>query len=130
MILPVILVAILSGCGHKSPKPPTGEFLIHNQPKGVAVCSDIQTAKPCAAVPIEKTHKYIMFHPKTWESIQNYIDALIRKIQENNQAEYQLHQTEDRQILASGIYISAPQIKWFKRHLKTLEHNTLIQAVP
>lgn len=132
-VLLVILVGSLSGCGHKMPKSPQGQLLIHNQPKGIAVCSDIQNAQKCPPVAIENTHRYVMFSPQTWQAIQNYIDALIRKIKEQSHAEYEFMSDHDKPgadtFSRRGFYLSETHLKWFKGHLKTLEVNTLNQVV-
>lgn len=81
----VVICLSLSGCASGLPRPPEFDLYIHNQPRGTALCTHMGTT--CPAIPISATHKFYMLHPRAWESLQNYLDALIRAIEEGRSFE-------------------------------------------
>lgn len=111
-ILLIALAVVLSSCAHKLPKPPQGELCTHYKKSDVAVCNDISTGNHLPDVPIELTDKWIMFSPKTWESVMNYIDALKRKISD---------QSVSTQAASNSVRVTANDIAKFKKFLVNLK---------
>lgn len=88
--------AILSACAGL-PTPPTGKLYLHFGDS--ALCSDIQTGDACPKVPMSQTEKYVMLEPQTWANIQNYIDALLRALQQKGSPGF-LSSERDEQLNA------------------------------
>lgn len=85
LIALVIGSAILNfGCATKgAPRPPEFELYMHNQPRGIAQCTRVGGGT-CASIPMSQTDKFFMVSAGSWEKINNYIDALIRAIENGN----------------------------------------------
>lgn len=84
LIVYLIALVVLSSCRGSStlPEAPKGRFCTHAASRYVAVCTDLKTGEVAPFVSIRDTDKWIMFSPSTWTSVQNYIDALIRKVEQ------------------------------------------------
>lgn len=113
MMLLVGLAVSLSGCGASLPKPPEGNLYLHWAPNDIALCSDIQSGKTCDPVNIHDTHKWYLFPPKTWESIQNYIDELIRRVEAKE------HELDT--MGTKGYVLTTKDLQQMKAHLLYLK---------
>lgn len=83
LLIKLILILISTsflGCANKDiPQPPPVNIYMHDTDSDSALCSD-SNAHTCAAVPIRSTDKWIMFTPQGFQSLENYIDLLVCKL--------------------------------------------------
>jgi hypothetical protein len=81
----IALTIILSSCKsvRKIP-PPEGEICINDIPSMTAFCEDIKTKKQLPDVPIEKTDSWISMPVSTYNSILDYIDKVLGKVNGDN----------------------------------------------
>lgn len=106
MMLLVGLVAGLEvGCS-SLPPPPEGELFLHRVASKRALCSDLKTGNTCPAVGIESTNNWYMMPPKTFESFQNYIDALVRAVESGSH------------LSATQLSINTYELRQFNDHLR------------
>jgi hypothetical protein len=106
-------LAVLSACrGSTSlPDAPKGNFCTHAASRYLAVCTNLKTGEVAPFVSIRDTDKWIMFSPTTWTSIQNYIDALIRKV-------------EQKQMMLGAddtVVLTKQDLKEIKNYLKYIQ---------
>lgn len=90
------------------PALPKGLFCAHDQPRGVARCVDLEDPNKKSQVAIPKTDKYIMLPPTTWESFQNYMDALERALEQK----------------APSLQLTPQDIRIIKGRMRTLRQAT------
>jgi hypothetical protein len=79
----VIVMLILTSCGTSPtvPPAPTISVYLHFAPQRVALCSRSDGEK-CPEIPIWETNNFIMLSPRDWQSVNDYIDALILTIED------------------------------------------------
>lgn len=114
MLLLAASAVVLSACAGL-PTPPTGKMYLHFGES--ALCSDLESGQICQKLPISQTQKFIMFEPQTWANIQNYIDALIREITNQNSSPPFLASSNNSEIL-QGLYKIKAQMKQAERNWK------------
>lgn len=72
--------AVLQGCAHTLPAPPSGDLYSVDWPDGVALCSTLGTGATCPSIPMSTTDRFFMLPPATYQELMNYIDELINEI--------------------------------------------------
>lgn len=126
-IAAAMIIVMLSGCqtlGNQKPPPPKGELCSHNKPAAKANCTSLDNGQAVPSVPIEKTDKWIMFSPATWESIQNYIDALIRALERvgTKTVDVDMGLIAGQKASGYSVPVSIDELKQIRDRIRWLKH--------
>lgn len=91
---------------------------LHDAAAGLVFRSDLRTGSTLPTLDIRNTDNWIMFPPKTWENVSNYIDELIRRLERKG------FTGDDELFVVVGnesVKIKLSDIKKFRDHLRRVK---------
>lgn len=116
--LTLLSLIFTSSCA-SVPKPPDFYLYMHDQPRAQALCSD-SDAKPCPAVPMEQTDKWLMLTPEAWQALNNYLDLLVCKLKGGTCTKGPNDSTSSEvKINADDVLKIQRQLQWMEYQLRT-----------
>jgi hypothetical protein len=99
-----MLGAASSGCVSKAPRPPALDIYIHDSANSVAYGKNSEGAV-LEPISIKETDNWFMFSPRSWESVQNYVDLLVCIIDGGCKSESKATQMTREEALERWLFL-------------------------